>query len=218
MNSSQASTPEAVRELCANLGFSLSEEQCAAISGYLNLLVKWNRVMNLVGRSGWRDVLETLVSDSFHLAPLLQALPLPENPECWDLGAGAGLPGIPLRMLWNSGAYTLVEAREKRALFLRTVLASHRLPGTSVFQGRVEAFMPLRPPAQLIVSRAFMPWRRMLDLVAPYTASQGFCVFLLLEPTPGALPPGWTSFADQPYTVRGDTRYLRVLRKEQASI
>ena len=45
-------------------------------------------------------------------------MPLPESPETWDLGAGAGIPGIPLRLVWDSGTFTLVEVREKRVLFL----------------------------------------------------------------------------------------------------
>ena len=178
------------------------------------MLIKWNKVMNLVGRSEWEDVLERLVADSFYLADLLESLDLPESPECWDLGSGAGLPGIPLRMLWQKGQYTLVEAREKRALFLRTVLSSARLPGTSVFQGRAESFMPKRPQADLIVSRAFMPWQRLLALVEKYTVRQGFCVILALEPLPRTLPGGWASLTDKHYTICRDTRFFWVLRKE----
>ena len=176
---------------------------------YLAHLVKWNRVMNLVGPDGWRDIVHTLIVDSAHLALFLESLGhcLPPEAECWDLGAGAGLPGIPLRMLWSGGTYTLVEAREKRALFLQTVLALCGLSQRArVFRGRVERFMPARPPANLVVSRAFMPWEKMLGLVGPHVAPAGLVVFLTLEPAPqeqalAAFEGQWQVEALYPYRL-----------------
>ncbi len=141
--------------LCAEAGFAPDEtpEAAQALAGYLELLMKWNRVMNLVGTRTWQATFRTLIVDSLHLARFLRSLPLPEAPETWDLGAGAGLPGIPLRAVWQVGIYHLVDAREKRTLFLSNVLARHPLPGTVVFRGRVEEFMPTRPKADCVVSR-----------------------------------------------------------------
>lgn len=205
--------PERIQPLCEAAGFSLDVEALSALTVYLSLLCKWNRVMNLVGPAAWEDILARLVTDSFHLAPFLSSLDLPDQPRCWDLGSGAGLPGLPLRMLWKKGSYTLIEAREKRALFLRTVLASRPLDGVTVFHGRAERFMPARAPAHLIVSRAFMPWDKLLDLVWPYTAAGGHCVFLALTPLPPSLPGGWTAAAEKRYTVADDIRYFWALRK-----
>ena len=117
--------------------------------------------MNLVGTRTAEDTFFTLVVDSLHLGRFLREdVEYSAAPCCWDLGSGAGLPGLPLRMIWQEGDYWLVEAREKRALFLSTVLAKYPLPGTHVFRGRAEAFMagPPARTADLIVSRAFMPW------------------------------------------------------------
>jgi 16S rRNA (guanine527-N7)-methyltransferase len=205
---SPACTPERVLDLCSELGFSFARETGESLCRYLLLLEKWNRVMNLVGKARWQDVLGQLVADSFHLAGFLGELPLPPAPECWDLGSGAGLPGLPLRMLWQAGRYTLVEAREKRALFLRTALIADPLPGVSVFQGRVENFLPTRPLADVVVSRAVMPWPKVLELVGPRMAPGGRCVFLVLQPLPDALPRGWTAEAGKQYSLAGDTRYF----------
>ena len=198
---------------CERLGFSLNDAQSVALAGYLDLLVKWNRVMNLVGRSDWCDILDHLVVDSLHLADFVRGLELPDSPECWDLGAGAGLPGLPLRMLWQKGCYHLVDSREKRAIFLRTILAAFPLPGVSVFQGRVEAFMPTRPLADLIVSRAFMPWEKMLHLVRGFTVPGSFCLFLTLVPLPPDLPQGWTAHAEKRYMTDSTPRFFWALRR-----
>lgn len=213
MASAAPCTPEALQKAAETLGFSLSQAQLLSLATYLGLLEKWNRVMNLVGRANWQDIFNTLIVDSLHLADLLRTLPIAPAPLCRDLGAGAGLPGIPLRMLWQEGSYALVEAREKRALFLRTVLASCDLPGVSVFQGRAEAYMAANPHAQLTVSRAFMPWKQVLQLIGPYTEKGGLSVFLTRIPLPKELPEDWQALGDTSYQVQEDTRYLWALQK-----
>lgn len=115
--------------------------------------------MNLVGTRTAEETFATLVVDSLHLADFLvqdwaMETPLSGEPDCWDLGSGAGLPGLPLRMLWQQGTYWMVEAREKRALFLSTVLARFPLPETRVFRGRPKPSWPDRRPERPILSSA----------------------------------------------------------------
>lgn len=210
---------ETLRAACAEFlpEFSLTDTALAGLCVYLETLLKWNKVMNLVGTSNWRDTLETLICDSFRLSLFLDDLPLPAEPRCCDLGAGAGLPGIPLRLVRQEGAYVLVEAREKRALFLKTITGLLHLPGVKVFHGRAENFLAKEAPIDLTVSRAFMPWEKVLDLVADYTAPGGFAVFLTLAPLPESLPDGWTGTAERRYTVAGATRYFWAIRRDGTS-
>ena len=125
--------PEAaqVAEAARRLGRDLSGEEARLLAVYLGLLVKWNSRMNLVGPSAWPEMLETLIRDSWHLADLLRTIE-PQPAETLDLGAGAGLPGIPLRVFWTSGDYWLVEPRQKRAMFMEQAAAHMRLPRTRV--------------------------------------------------------------------------------------
>ena len=163
----------------------------------------------------WRDAMQRLVADSFHLATFLDGLPLPEDPLCWDLGSGAGLPAIPLRMAWQRGTCWLVEAREKRALFLFTVLARVPLPGTHVFRGRVEHFFPKQArKADCITSRAFMPWPQLLELVAPHLADDGIVVILAREEPPAAGDiDGWELVGSFAYTADNVHRWFWALRR-----
>ena len=142
-----------------------------------------------------------------------------QNFEAWDLGAGAGLPGIPLRILWNQGNYTLVEAREKRSLFLNMVCTKLGLENTFVCRERAENFMPNKK-AQLIISRAFMPYAKMLDFVAPYLASQnenGAIIFLTLEKIDAAKfnteTVRWNTKNIYEYSVHNKKRYLCEIEK-----
>jgi 16S rRNA (guanine527-N7)-methyltransferase len=198
---------EALRLLCqglqtapASLG-AVPDNFYQNLLQYLTMLMQWNARMNLVGATCWQEAVVNLCADSWHLADFLTTLPLPPAPQCWDLGAGAGLPGLPLRLVWQPGTYTLVEAREKRALFLQNVLARCPLPGVGVFRGRAEAFMAKSPKADLVVSRAFLPWQKVLALVTPFMAPGGFVVFLTLTPPPPTLPVGWNLAQSASYTA-----------------
>jgi len=175
---------------------------------YLEMLCQWNARMNLVGGRSWRDIWTRLVVDSFYLAAFLHDLPLPQAPRCWDLGAGAGLPGIPLRMAFDRGSHVLIEARQKRALFLASVLRRISLPGTSVFHGRVEDFVPKQLPPHCIMSRAFMPWPELLALTGLWLAPEGLVIIMAREAPPAALPAGWRLLSGRSYQADGDERWL----------
>lgn len=203
-------SPAFVGEYCRKVGFDITFEQADQLSAYLTLLMQWNKVMNLVGARHWRDALEDLVLDSFHLNAFLrsQVLPsLPASPQAWDLGSGAGLPGLPLRMLWNEGDYWLVESRDKRTIFLSTVLARKPLAGTHVFRGRAEQFMEGKK-ADLIVSRAFMPWKELLAFVKGHLNPGGQIVFLTLEELKPEDGMDWRATGHASYSVGRDTRHF----------
>lgn len=218
--------PEALAGCARQAGLTIPEQALQPLGLYLTELLRWNSVMNLVGARDWREALANLAGDSFHLAAFLAELPLPAAPLHWDLGSGAGLPGIPLRMVWERGDYWLVEAREKRALFLSRMLCSLRLPRTHVYRGRVEQFFGTQPRgADCVISRAFMPPEALLPLLAPHLAPHGLVILLCNRP-PAALPPGWERVLHRAYGVRrpaaassaGETRcFLAVrLHREEA--
>lgn len=233
---------DSINEQCLKLGFALTMPQLSALHEYLFMLQKWNLSMNLVGKSSWEDILSELIVDSFHLAKYLNShtffapsslaftlqnekpysFQYVENEHdfvAWDLGAGAGLPGIPLRILWNQGTYTLVEAREKRALFLNMVCTKLGLENTFVCRERAENFMQGKK-AQLIISRAFMPYEKMLAFAAPFLASQnenGAIIFLTLEKNDASKFNSdtfqWNTKNIYEYSVHNKKKYLCEIEK-----
>jgi len=216
--------PCELADLAASLGFVLDDAVRTGLAVYLDLLMHRNRAVNLVGTRTWQDSLRRLVLDSLYLGPFLARLPLPAAPLCWDPGAGAGLPGIPLRLVWDRGEYWMIEAREKRALFLSTVLARLSLPGTHVYRGRLEHFMAGHPagqaPVDLVLSRAFMPWRDFLTLIGPRLEPSGSVVLLLNELPPEtawATPCGgrhWRLQASLSYAADGARRVLCAVQQK----
>ncbi|MFW5791244.1 MAG: 16S rRNA (guanine(527)-N(7))-methyltransferase RsmG [Desulfohalobiaceae bacterium] len=209
----QPPTAKMVRQQCRSLGWDLPEGRAKSLARYLELLESWNRRMNLVGPQSWQEMLATLVMDSMHLAGFLDGLPLPGAPLCLDLGAGAGLPGIPLRLVWDRGRYVMVEVRQKRAVFLRHVLARLDIPGTEVFHGAVENLPRALVPADLVLGRAFRPWKDMLRLAGGLQRPGGFTVIMSNDPPPSekAIPEPWRLVGEQDYRIQGLDRYFWAL-------
>lgn len=216
---SSSPTPEETAEAADRLGRALSPDQAAWLAGYLADLHRWNRVMNLVGTRTWRETLETLIVDSWNLADFLAARPWATEggrPLSLDLGAGAGLPGLPLRAFWTAGRYWLVEIRSKRAAFMQGVLARRPRPGTQVFAGSAEALPAELRQADLVLGRAFRPWRELLALAGDLLGSGGLAVVMANQPPPASEvavegaggPVRFRLTAEAAYAAAGGERYF----------
>lgn len=200
------------------LGCDATAAQAESLALYLGLLMHWNARMNLTGAHTWELALDDLAADSFHLAGFLAGLQscglLPAEPLALDLGAGAGLPGIPLRIVWQAGEYHMIEPREKRALFLGVALARLGLPRTFALRARAEEVPATLCGADLVVSRAFMPWRDYLAVAQGLLAPGGVCVVMAGEPAPDVaeLPEGWRLAGEMAYDAvlggKGQRRYF----------
>ena len=216
--------PESVLAAARDLGRPVDPDQAELLAVYLDQLIRWNRKMNLVGKSDWRTVFDTLVVDSLFLTDFLAGLNLADKPLCLDFGAGAGLPGIPLRTLWSDGDYWLVEVREKRVLFMKSALGRLKLPSTNVFHGKAEHALARleksghHATADLILSRAFMPWEKLLEFIRPMLRNDadrtGMAVIMSNDPPPdeSAIPEGWQLGDVAAYPAVGGERYFWALR------
>lgn len=116
------------------LGRDLTEREAAQFSKYLELLTKWQKTVRLVGRSSPRWIVENLFLDSLMF---LRALPT-RFESLLDLGTGAGFPGIPIKIVKADVTLMLVEARQRRASFLSTVVRELGLERAEVVNARAE--------------------------------------------------------------------------------
>jgi 16S rRNA (guanine527-N7)-methyltransferase len=200
-----------INQLVRN-GLNLSDDQIKNLMVYLELLVKWNKVINLVGRSDWRLILNDLVMDSFFLGSFLSGLlKLKTNETVLDLGAGAGLPGIPLRLVWDQGTYYLVESRVKRAAFMNQAIAAMNIENTFVINRRVQDIDPDILPARLIISRAFMPWTKLLPLAGEMMGKQARLIVLSAEEFKGQDLSGFRMVQTMEYLINEKKRYFWAL-------
>lgn len=137
---------------------------------FVDLLLRWNRSVNLISRADEAVVWERHVQDSLQLLPQMPA----GVTRAIDLGSGAGFPGLVLAI--ETGVpFDLIEADQRKAAFLREAARVAGAP-VQVHACRIEACRI--PPAALITARALAPLPKLLALAAPLLAPGGCCLFL----------------------------------------
>jgi len=147
---------------------------------YFDLLQHWNRTINL---TSLRD--EDAAIDRLVIEPLSAAPHLPRGIRLLDVGSGGGSPAIPLALALGVQHLAMVEARERKAAFLREAVRQLGLPA-EVHSARVEALSSspaLRGQFDLICARAVRLDRLLLSHLAPLLARKGqLALFVSGEP------------------------------------
>jgi len=152
---------------------ALSDLQIARLLEFVNLLSKWNRVYNL---TAVRDPLEMVTR---HLLDSLSVLPYINAGSVLDVGAGAGLPGIPLALALPDTQFVLLDSNNKKTRFMQQVKTELQLSNVTVVCSRVELFDDIDAGYQLdakfdvVISRAFSSLAAMLKLAGHLCESSG---------------------------------------------
>ncbi|MSQ34056.1 MAG: 16S rRNA (guanine(527)-N(7))-methyltransferase RsmG [Dehalococcoidia bacterium] len=159
------------------LGVQLSAGQLDAFARYAAALTSWNHRVRLVGSTDPHELYVRHFLDSLTLLPLLP----PGLLTVVDVGTGAGLPGIPLKLARPELDLALVESVGKKAAFLRQMAVELGAHGVAVLQARAEAVG--RDPAQrehydVAVSRALAELAVVLELGLPLVRVGGLCIVL----------------------------------------
>jgi 16S rRNA (guanine527-N7)-methyltransferase len=134
---------------------AVSRETLARLEAYVELLVAWNRRINLVGPRTIGDVWRRHILDS---AQLVKFIP-PKIRTVLDIGSGAGLPGLVLAILGLPEVH-LVEADQRKCVFLREA-ARITAAKVQIHPLRLEACP--RFAVDLVTARAFAPLSDLLD-------------------------------------------------------
>ena len=117
-------------------GLTLSPQELEDFQLYYEQLLIWNEKINLTSITGREEVQVKHFLDSLSC---LQALdPLSPGAQCIDIGAGAGFPGLPLKIVRPLMRLTLLEATGKKARFLEHVVRELELSHVEVLTGRAE--------------------------------------------------------------------------------
>ncbi|MBI2800816.1 MAG: 16S rRNA (guanine(527)-N(7))-methyltransferase RsmG [Gammaproteobacteria bacterium] len=125
-----------VRAAATAQGVMLTGTESAALTRYVELVFKWNRIANLTGARTPAEFVNQ------HIADCLAVVPYLRGRSAADLGSGAGLPGVILACMRPDLEMYLVEPRGKRARFLEQAKIELGLSRVNVIASRIEAWQP----------------------------------------------------------------------------
>jgi len=144
-----------------------SEIIATQLNSYLDLLVKWNRKINLTSEKTPSEILHRHIFDSLQYARVIT----PDEP-IMDIGSGAGFPGIPLKIVYPRLTLTLVESQRKRCSFLEAVVSNLALQYARVINERAEKISPqLR--VGVVILRAVSDIQSCLELSVQFLGKGG---------------------------------------------
>lgn len=164
----------------ARLDIRLSPVQTELLVRYCALLMRRNREVNLTGIRTPAGIMTTLFLDSCTILPALPAEWRSRPLQACDVGAGAGIPGFPLKIACPTWQLTAIESIAKKARFLAEVVATLPLERTRVAAERVETLGMtgrLRCVMDLCTARAVGSLPVLLEWCAPLVKIGGLLVF-----------------------------------------
>ena len=164
---------------CASLDISLVPHSIDQFSRYISMLRLWNARLNLISKDTeeeivTRHILDSLVLCAYHPAGFSLA-----SRHIIDAGSGAGFPGIPLAIIEPSLQVTFVEARLKRATFIREAVTALGIHHAAVEPERLENLShreEYREQYNLVCVRALAGLDILAELCLPFITIGGYLI------------------------------------------
>lgn len=148
---------------------SVSRGTSERLKIYCDLLLRWNKRINLVAPGSLSELQDRHIDDCLQLADLVSS----DSGNWVDLGSGGGLPGMVLAIA-NAHVgigFTLVESDQRKAAFLRAAIRETGLEKVSVLIKRIEALHPLN--ADYLSARALAPLPQLMAYLDLHLAPTG---------------------------------------------
>jgi 16S rRNA (guanine527-N7)-methyltransferase len=153
--------------------FDVSRETGQRLNDYVNLLLSWQKRINLIGPATTPHIWERHILDSLQLLPLLPK----KTVTIAELGSGAGIPGLVISIAAGLSAH-LYESNGKKAAFLREAARQLRVQA-HVHMIRLETLRTARdvPTVQCVLARALAPLPLLLDYAEPFLSRGAIGLF-----------------------------------------
>ena len=217
--------PEEFYAHLADLGYPLTDRQKEQYERYFELLVEWNEKINLTAITEKDDVYLKHFYDS--IAPILQGLIQNHPIRLLDIGAGAGFPSLPMKILFPELDVTIIDSLNKRINFLHLLAEELGLSGVHFYHGRAEDFAQdkaFRAQFDIVTARAVARMQVLSELTIPYLKVGGQLLALKasnapeeLEEAKNALNLLFSKVEDnlQYELPNGDPRYITLVEKKK---
>jgi len=150
------------------LGLHLTTKQLGQFQSYYEEMADWNKRVNLTRITGYEEVQVKHFLDSLTVA---QAVKIAPGLCLIDIGSGAGVPGLPLKIAFPEIRLTLLDSTAKKTDFLRHINARMGLNDVEVVTGRAEDVghqAPYRESFDLVLARGVAPLSTLVELTLPF--------------------------------------------------
>ena len=156
------------------INISLTQNQLDQLNEYYNLLIEYNKVMNLTGITDYEEVYLKHFYDSLTLAKVIDLNSI--NSLC-DIGTGAGFPGLVLKIVFPNLKITLLDSLNKRVEFLKVVIDKLNLKNIEVIHSRAEDYaLKNRNKFDVTTARAVAHTSILLEYAIPLTKINGYFI------------------------------------------
>ena len=161
-------------EIASKIGENISENDAMKFYNYMNLLLDWNKKINLTAITDENEIIVKHFIDSLTINKYVK-----EAVSIMDIGTGAGLPGIPLKIVNEEKKFILVDSLNKRINFLEEVKKELNLENLELIHSRVEDLAKnncYRENVEIVTSRAVANLRVLVEYMLPFTQIGGICL------------------------------------------
>ena len=157
-----------------DISIKLTQNDVELFYKYTDLLIEWNKKINLTAITDIKDIITKHFVDSLTINKYIE-----ENKLVMDIGTGAGFPGIPLKILNKNNHFILVDSLNKRINFLEEVKRQLNLNNLELIHARVEDLakkIEYREQSDIVVSRAVANLSTLTEYMLPFVKLNGICI------------------------------------------
>ena len=218
-------TPQEFYQLLSQQEIELTDRQKDQFERYFELLVEWNEKINLTAITEKNEVYLKHFYDS--IAPVLQGLIDNQEIKLLDIGAGAGFPSLPMKIICPQLDVTIIDSLNKRINFLKLLAEELALDKVHFYHGRAEDFAQdkaFRARFDLVTARAVARMQVLSELTIPYLKVGGKLLALKASNAPEELDEAknalnllFSKVQDNlSYALpNGDPRFITVVEKKK---
>lgn len=164
-----------LEKLLQKQGIVMDELQKQQFHDYAEMLIEWNQKMNLTAITDMDEIYEKHFYDS-----ILPSFDITIRGSFCDVGAGAGFPSIPLKIIYPDLKVTIIETLGKRITFLEALCKKLNLQGVELVHARAEDYAKdHRESFDIVSARAVANLTMLSELCIPLVKQDGY--FLALK-------------------------------------
>lgn len=218
-------TPEVFYKALEDFDIHLNDFQKEQFDIYFQTLVEWNDKINLTTITEKNDVYLKHFYDS--IAPILHGYIKNEPIKLLDIGAGAGFPSIPMKIIYPQLDITIIDSLNKRITFLKQLSEVLHLEGVHFFHGRAEDFgqdINFRAQFDIVTARAVARMQILSELTIPFLKLNGKLIALKAQAVDQELTDAQNALKllfsqvieNNHYQLpNGDSRYITIVEKKK---